>query len=100
MNMSRNRLSFMVMASCLGLLAAIAWQGLYGHRNFEFQKGLSDKASQAQSALADVTIKRVAIETRVGLLRPGSIDADLVDEIARRDLNMGSKSDFIARVAN
>jgi len=89
-----------VMFSCLSLLAAIGWQGIYGHRNVEFRRKLTEQSVAAQAALATVSAQRVALETRVALLRPGTIDADLVDEIARRDLNMGGKRDMIAHIPN
>lgn len=100
MALIKNRLSLLVMFSCLGVLGAIGWQSLYGHRNFEFQKHLALTADESQKALASVVEKRVAMETRVALLLPGTIDSDLVDEIARRDLNMGGKNDIIAKVSN
>ena len=96
----RNRLSFLVMFSCLSLLGAIGWQGFYGHRNIEFQKRLAAKAANAQTELDAVSDKRSALETRVSMLRPGTVDDDLVDEIARRDLNMGGKLDVIAQLPN
>lgn len=94
----RNRLSLLVMLGCLSLLGAIGWQGMYGHRNVEFRKLLVEKAAVAQAELATVTGERKAMEQRVALLRPGTIDADMVDEIARRDLNMGGKHDIIAHL--
>jgi cell division protein FtsB len=96
----RNRLSLIVTLSCLGLLGAIGWQGVYGHRNFEFRKKLQEQAMLEQKDLDAVSQKRKALEARVTLLRPGTMDADLVDEIARRDLNMGGRHDFVARVLN
>lgn len=94
----RNRLSLMVMLGCLSLLAAIGWQGIYGPRNVEFRKKLVEKAASAQTVLIKVSDERKAMEQRVALLRPGTMDADMVDEIARRDLNMGGKHDIIARL--
>ena len=95
----RNRLSLLVMLACLSLLAAIGWQGMYGPRNVEFRKKLVEKAALAQVVLTKVSTERKAMEQRVALLRPGSIDADMVDEIARRDLNMGGKHDIIAHLS-
>lgn len=95
----RNRLSLLVMLACLSLLAAIGWQGMYGPRNVEFRKKLVEKAASAQVVLTKVSTERKAMEQRVALLRPGSIDADMVDEIARRDLNMGGKHDIIAHLS-
>ena len=95
----RNRLSLLVMLGCLSLLTAIGWQGIYGPRNVEFRKKLVEKAASTQVVLTTVSTERKAMEQRVALLRPGSIDADMVDEIARRDLNMGGKHDIIAHLS-
>ena len=100
MSFLRNRLSVLVMISCLSLLGTIGWQSVYGHRNFEFRQKLAAHEAAAQAALDKVTADRNALETRVVMLRPGSIDADLLDEIARHDLNMGKKTDIIAHVIN
>ena len=94
----RNRLSLLVMLACLSLLVAIGWQGIYGPRNVEFRKKLVEKAASAQAGLTTVSTERKALEQRVSLLRPGTIDADMVDEIARRDLNLGGKHDIIAHL--
>ena len=88
------------MVSCLSLLSAIAWQGLYSHRNAAFRQRLAEHAAEVMKQLDDVKAKRVSLETRVIMLRPGSIDADLVDEIARRDLNMGNKHEIVAHFSN
>jgi cell division protein FtsB len=96
----RNRLSVLVMLSCLGLLGAIGWQGYYGHRNVQFRKNLDLRAAAEETQLAEIVAQRIGLEKRVALLRPGTIDADLVDEIARRDLNMGGKHDLVVHIAN
>ena len=96
----RNRLSVLVMVSCLGLLGTFGWQAIYGHRNVEFRSNLALKADTESAQLAAIVLQRKALETRVAMLRPGTIDADLVDEIARRDLNMGGKRDLIAHLSN
>ena len=100
MGFIRNRFSVVVMFSCLSLMGAIGWQGIYGHRNYEFREGLAKRVAATQAALDVVTAQRSALEKRVAMLRPGSIDADLVDEIVRHDLNMGGKHDVIVHILN
>ncbi len=90
----------LVMVSCLGLLGAFAWQGIYGHRNVAFRLKLTERSFVVQNELAQIKARRSALEVRVAMLRPGSMDADLVDEIARRDLNMGGKHDVISHLSN
>ena len=45
--------------------------------------------------LAEVTKERAALEHRVQLMRDGSLDADMLDEQARRTLGVTSKDEVI-----
>jgi len=90
----------LVMMSCLGLLCAFGWQSIYGHRNIAFRTKLLERSLIASDELNHIKSRRGALEARVAMLRPGNLDADLVDEIARHDLNMGGKHDLVARIAN
>ncbi len=56
--------------------------GLYSRIRLEAQK------SELKKQLDDVTAQRVAFEKRVALLRDGSIEKDMLDEQARRGLNL------------
>ena len=71
--------------------------GLYSRIQLEEQKSLLN------SQLEAITDERVALEKRVTLLRDGSIEKDMLDEQARRALNLShpdevtiiiSKEDF------
>ncbi|MBR7652797.1 septum formation initiator family protein [Ochrobactrum oryzae] len=56
--------------------------GLYSRIQLEEQKSLLTKQ------LEQVTADRTALEKRVALLRDGSIEKDMLDEQARRALNL------------
>ena len=56
--------------------------GLYSRIQLEEQKSLLN------SQLEAITDERVALEKRVTLLRDGSIEKDMLDEQARRALNL------------
>jgi cell division protein FtsB len=91
----RHRLELVVASASLALLAYVSWQGLYGPRSFHYRDRLQWRFAQLDADLASVTNQRLARETQVQRLRPESIDADLVDEMARRDLNMAGKNDLV-----
>lgn len=68
------------------LLGFFAWHGIRGDRGIEHQKSVAEKVSLLKADLARVRAERKTLESRVALLRPQSIDPDLLDEMARRTL--------------
>ena len=94
----RHRLELIVAGACVALLGYVAWQGVYGPRSFHYRDMLGRQYAQMQADLVAVSGQRVAREEQVQRLRPETIDADLVDELARRDLNMAAPSDFVVLV--
>lgn len=68
--------------------------GYFGFHAFNGSYGLLAKTEiEAEAArlaleLAAVQAERAELDARAALLRPGGIDPDLVDELARRDLNV------------
>ena len=62
-----------------------AFQGEYGIRSTE--RYLTREA-ELQGQLAQLRDKREALERRVAMLQDGSLDADMLDEQARRALNL------------
>lgn len=56
--------------------------GIYSREHLQVQK------AELTEQLAAVTAERVALEKRVTLLRDGSIEKDMLDEQARRALNL------------
>ncbi len=94
----RHRLELIVAGACLALIAYVAWQGVYGPRSFHYRDRLARQYAQLQADLAAVSGQRVTREEQVQRLRPETIDADLIDELARRDLNMAGPSDLVVLV--
>ncbi len=94
----KHRLELVVAGACLALICYVSWQGLYGPRSFHYRDTLQWQQAQLEADLAAIGAQRVAQEELVQRLRPESIDADLVDEMARRDLNMAAANDFVVLV--
>ncbi len=75
-----------VMTACIALLGYFAWHGVYGSRSIDNKNHVLARAELHQEQLDDIKAKRIALETRVNLMRPDSIDPDLLDELARSAL--------------
>jgi len=94
----KHRLELIVASGCIALLGYVAWQGFDGPRSFHYRDTLARQSAQLEADLAAVVAQRVAREEQVQRLRPESVDADLVDEIARRDLNMAASNDLVVLI--
>jgi cell division protein FtsB len=69
-----------------------AWHGEYGIYS---KYSLEERAAALQKQLDAVRNQRVALETRVRLLRDGSIEKDMLDEQARRSLNLSHGDELV-----
>lgn len=66
-----------------------------GDRGIIAMLRLRNEQHNAEENLAQTRKERTALEARVKHLRPDSIDADLLDEEARRQLNMAKPNDLV-----
>ena len=94
----RHRMELLVCCVCLALLGYFCWQGFYGFRSIHYREKLSGQVATVAADLNAVLHQRKALEARVQMVRPGSVDADLIDELARRDLNMGKMSEVVVNL--
>ena len=84
-----------VTCASLGLLGFFAWHALEGPRGFAFREKLASQSRQLSDELAAIQKQRTDFETRVALLRPESVDPDMLDEIARSTLDVAGRNDLI-----
>jgi cell division protein FtsB len=96
--MAKYRFDLVVMVACLALLGYFAWHGFQGPRNFEHRNELLAKAERLDQALAAIRAESKALDARVALMRPESIDPDMLDELARDVLNYAKPTDLIVSV--
>lgn len=77
-------------APALGLLLVgyFAYHAIQGDRGVFAWMQLSQQISQARATLAETSEQRRALEHRASLLRPESLDPDLLEEQARRELGL------------
>ncbi len=97
MRVSRRSLVFdlTVLFSSIAVLAYFGWYGYYGPRSFETEKTVEAQVVKYQAELASIEEKRDRLDARVALLRPQSIDPDMLDEMARKTLLFAKQGDFI-----
>lgn len=69
-----------------------AWHGEYGIYS---KYALEERTVAMQKQLDSIRGQRVALETRVRLLRDGSIEKDMLDEQARRSLNLSHNDELV-----
>ena len=84
-----------VTCACLGLLGFFAWHAQEGPRGFAFREKLASQSRQLSDELVATRKQRSDFETRVALLRPESVDPDMLDEMARSTLDVAGPNDLI-----
>jgi cell division protein FtsB len=93
------RFDFIVTCVCCALLGYFAWHGWKGPRGFPFRDGLEAQVALLADRHEQLHAQRLALEDKVALLRPESIDPDLLDELARGTLELAKPTDFVAFTA-
>ncbi|MDP6572619.1 MAG: septum formation initiator family protein [Rhodospirillales bacterium] len=72
-----------------------AYHAVQGDRGLIAWRQLTHRVNEARAVLGDTSIERRALENRVGLLSPRSLDRDMLDERARFMLNYGYTDEVI-----
>ena len=83
---------FLAVFLSFGLFFYFAYHLVHGDRGYFALKGLEKKLATAEAKYDESVAERQALENRVKLLRPGSLDLDMLDERARVVLGF-AKSD-------
>jgi len=84
-----------VTCACLSLLGFFAWHAWEGPRGFRFNEKLKSQSTQLIDDLAAIQKQRTGFERRVALLRPESVDPDMLDEMARQTLDIARPNELI-----
>lgn len=78
--------------------AAVAYFGFHmvqGDRGLIAWWHLNQEIAKAEATLQQVSAERIELEHRVSLLRPDSLDPDMLEERARLMLNVGRADERI-----
>ena len=89
------RFDLIVTCVCFAALGYFAWYAWKGPRGYPYQEHLQAKLALLDGKLAKIQTERQRLEHRVSLLRPESIDPDILDEMARSQLQLAKPGDLI-----
>jgi cell division protein FtsB len=79
----------------LGLVAYFGYHAVSGSRGLLAWREVSTELAASQQDLDQVRAERVALERKVERLRPESLDRDLIDELARKQLSFVEPLDVL-----
>jgi cell division protein FtsB len=82
------------MLGCL-LAAYFVYHSIQGDHGALAWRQLDLLINEAEGSLATLEEQREALESRVGMLRPESLDPDMVEEQGRRLLNFSHRDDVL-----
>ncbi len=96
MNLMRfRRFDLLVSLACLGLLVSFAWYALKGPRGFAYQESLQEQIAELSNENMKLAEEKATLEKRVKLVRPESIDRDMLEQLARTELQMAYPNSLI-----
>jgi cell division protein FtsB len=87
-----------VTLGCLSLLAYFGWHAFHGPRSFDNRTAIEAEAERLEASLARFSVERTTYDARVALIRPQSIDPDLLDELARRSLGYVRRGEIVLEI--
>ena len=93
--MRRHGFDLTVTIVCFCLLGFFGWHSLYGKRSFANQEKILMKVAELEDTRDNIKSKREILETRVSLLRPESIDPDMLEEVARKMLGFTRPNEIV-----
>ena len=82
---------------CCALLAWFGWHGTEGPRGKGNYARLQAELVAQEEALATVRKKREALEERVQLMRPESVDPDMASELVREMLGYEKNNAIVVK---
>jgi cell division protein FtsB len=89
---------FLVSVGCLALLGYFAWHAWYGPRGHGYAPHLEAELSTLKAELQHSSAQKDKLKSKVMAMRPESVDADVLDELARSALNWVGRDDILVRL--
>jgi cell division protein FtsB len=77
------------------LLTYFVFHALYGDRGVIAYFKLNQRIEKSLSELEFARLERLELEHKVNLLRPQSLDADALDELARKTLGVSNPNEQV-----
>jgi cell division protein FtsB len=79
----------------LGAVAYLGYHIFEGDRGLKASWSVEQRLAKAEAERKTLMAERVRLENRVGLLREGSLDRDMLDERLRQMLNLVQPNDVV-----
>jgi cell division protein FtsB len=96
-NLRRLRFDYAVTAGCLAMLAYFALHAWFGPRGFPHRDVLQSKLLALQTESIATATERKRLEGKVALMSPDHVDPDMLEELARSQLDMAGANDLVVR---
>lgn len=88
-------LRFTGIALCVLLALYFAYHAVYGSQGLRRHQQLESEVAAKGTELQKLQAERAALEKRTQGLRPESLDADMLDEQARKQLGYGKDGEAV-----
>jgi cell division protein FtsB len=76
-------------------LTYFGYHALYGGNGLYSKHIVEEQTKELQAKLGDLTSRRQALQQQVALLSDGTVEKDMLDEQARRALNMAQPGELV-----
>jgi cell division protein FtsB len=93
--MSRRGFDLIVCLGSLCLIGYLLWHAVQGQRSFSEARAIAARIETLTAERDKVRAERLALDGRVALLRPESIDPDMLEELARTELGFVRPNDLV-----
>ena len=91
-NVTRRRICFAFMNICI--MAYFGYHVIIGDHGLLSRWRLADEVGQLQAEVHELKTRRQKLKNKVSLVRPESLDPDMLDERARAILNLAHPNDI------
>lgn len=91
---SRLMRRFAFSLGCIALIGYFSYHALHGDNGLIAWQALEQDAAQLREEIARAEARRALLERNVALMRPESLDPDMLDERARQALNYAHPNDI------
>lgn len=96
--MFRRGFDLLVTIGSLGLIGYLSWHAAYGERGFSQAERVTARIEALTLQRDRLRAEREALDRRVALVRPDSVDPDMIEELARRDLAFARDGDMVVPI--
>jgi len=94
------RFDILVAVGCFLLLSYFSWHAWKGPRGFHSLDALYVKSGKLSDELMIEETETKRLEAKVALMRPEKVDPDMLEELARTELEMSRRNELIILLDN